>query len=71
MFGLEDELSDKLAAAQRQLGYHRQREERLQRENKLLLATLKRVVKCVESGVPENVPGIANDAIKKVEEKRC
>jgi len=71
MFGLEDELSDKLAAARRQLGYHRQREERLQRENKLMLATLKRVVRCVEAGVPENIPGIVSDTLKKVKEGKC
>jgi hypothetical protein len=67
MFGLEDELADKLEAARRQLGYHRQREERLQRDHKLLTATLKRAVKCVEAGVPENIPGIVQAVLGKLE----
>lgn len=71
MFGLEDELSEKLEAARRQLQYHRQREERLQRENKLMYATLKRVALCVETGSAENVPSIVGDVLKKVKERKC
>lgn len=55
-------------AARQQLEWARMRAARLERDHKLLTATLKRVVRCVESGVPDNVPGIVSDALGKLEE---
>jgi hypothetical protein len=54
-------------AARQQLEWARMRTSRFERDHKLLTATLKRAVKCVESGVPERIPGIVRDALGKLE----
>lgn len=46
----------------------RQQLEWAPKQLKLAIGALKRSVHCIQQGVPENIPGIVDDTLRKMEE---